>query len=152
MALFVSFRQLTGALIHSPSSIVIEVAALPAMPAVLAHELCHARRYFLEQVPFFEFIPPRFFERGGKKASAAEHLPNMPEHIFILCEMANRLGFPRDETHIANDFKACSRDISNELLRKSIILTNWLLANFHFPDYVPRFRRVHRRIGNEKRP
>ena len=135
-----------GALLHDPSSIVLRFKRYPVCLAVLAHELCHARRYFVQRIPFFEFLPERVIQVAGRQESAATHLDNLLEHLVILQEMNDELGFAKDHTHVANDLEACESGIADAFTRKCTLLTNWLLASHHFPPYVERYRAL---LGND---
>lgn len=135
-----SFLPTSGELLHDPTSIVLRLKRFPANLAVIAHEVYHARRYFVQHVPFFEFIPERFIHRADCQESAANHLDNMLEHLVILQEMNDELGFAKDDTHVASDLEACKSGIDDAFTRKCTLLTNWLLVNHHFPSYVEQYR------------
>lgn len=129
-----------GTLQHSPTSITLYFRHYPADLAVVAHEFCHARRHFVQQIPMLRLHPERELKFMSSTSAASEHLDNQLEHLVILQEMQSELGFPKDPTHIANDVQACERGIDDEFSRQCVLFLNWLLASLHFPAFQSRLR------------
>lgn len=126
-----------GMLSHEPGSITLYLKEVPAQPAVVVHELCHARRYFNRQVWITELIPYR--QLPGSDRSAADDIDNQIEHLFIHAEMNDEFGFAPDDTHIKADLAAL-KFVTESFHRKTTLLMNWLLINFHFTKHLPEIR------------
>jgi hypothetical protein len=131
-----------GTLTHDPMAAVVKTQTWPPTSAVIAHELCHAYRYFNCGVPFMMFEPTLFINRGGVNERADFHLDNMLEHLYVLGYMQERFGFPPDPTHIGRDYEMALSRSGEALQRKSVLLCNWLLANYHFPQWVPEYAKL----------
>ena len=131
------FLRARGMLVSGPLSIIIKVKGIPVDFAILAHELCHARRYYNRKTWIMEFIPRRTYGAGGMEQSLAENLDNVLEHIFIQQEMEDEFGFPKDDSHVIEDLSAINTE-SDPTMRKAILLTTWLLSHRHFPWHLER--------------
>lgn len=131
------FLRVPGMLVSGPLSMTIKVKRIPVDLAVLAHELCHARRYYNRKIWMMESIPPRTYQAGGVEYSLAENLDNALEHIFIQQEMEDEFGYPKHDSHVVEDLSSIGIETDPTLLH-AILLTTWLLSNRLFPQHVER--------------
>jgi len=139
-----------GGLSHSPTSITLYFARYPVNPAVVAHELCHARRHFIQSAPMMRLKPERELKIKESAVAASEHLDNQLEHLVILEEMEVEFGFIKDSSHVARDLQECEDGIDDEFTRKCFLFLNWLLATRHFPEFKARLCALLKREGLEQ--
>jgi hypothetical protein len=137
-----SFLSARATLVSGPNSMTLKVKQIPVNTAAVAHELCHARRFYNQKVWMMELIPPRYFGTGEQKRNAAENLDNVLEHLVILKEMEDELGFSKDDSQVVEDLNATRMRSEDPFLYKSILLTNWLLSKYHFPNHIARVRKL----------
>ncbi len=123
-----------GMLSHTSTSMTLYVKRFPADPAIVVHELLHARRYFNRRVWFMTLNPDRNFPRSNW--SAAYDIDNQIEHLVIQQEMLDECGFTPDDTHVVNDL-AVAPSISDPFHRRATLLLNWLLICKFFPEHRP---------------
>jgi hypothetical protein len=131
------FLRARGMLTSGPTWMVLKVKCLPPDLAVVAHELCHARRYYNQKTWMMRFVPTRFFGTGERQRDAAEDLDNVLEHLVILQELQDEFGIAKTDSHVVEDLDSLDQE-KDGFLRRSILLTSWLLSNYHFPHLIDR--------------
>jgi hypothetical protein len=130
-----------GMLTSGPTWMILKVKSLPPDPAVVAHELCHARRYYNRKTWMMRLVPPRSFGSGQTRLDAAENLDNVLEHLVILQELQDEFGFAKNDSHVVEDLNSLDQE-QDGFLRRLILLTSWLLSNYHFPHQIDRVKRL----------
>lgn len=128
------FLPARGMLSHSSKSITIFIKQVPAQAAVVAHELCHARRHFNRKVWTVELIHDR--KLPGTNRSAAHDLDNQIEHLVVYGDMLEECGFSPDDRHVVEDLAAVP-SMNDAFHRRATLLLSWLLINKYFRWHLP---------------